>query len=166
VVVLVVSGQPFSSGKRSAQECRAIIRTAGSRQLPQHYAVQRLRGGKILQKIYIYSTGTGNFNMYMYRFTIFVNSVADPDTVSGVFFLPPGSGSGMNFSGSRIFLTLTKTKKVSLHSTFHVGSGMKNVWIRDKTSRIRNTGLKQNLLPEHLTLGSSFFCFGSRILFS
>jgi hypothetical protein len=80
--------------------------------------------------------------------------------------LDPGSGSGVNFSGSLIpdlfdhdldknFAPegIRSKKKVSLHSTFHVGSGMKNcldpdpglencrIWIRvwDKTSRISNT---------------------------
>jgi hypothetical protein len=49
------------------------------------------------------------------------------------FFIPldPGTGSGMNFfSGSRIFLTKTTTiiskKKVSFHSFFHLGSGIRD----------------------------------------
>jgi hypothetical protein len=80
-------------------------------------------------------------------------------------FFPPGSGSGRNFSGSRIsdpgyfwlWLRLRlrlcswkckKQEQVSLHSIFPVGSGIRDEkmfgsvtesGIRDKTSRIRNT---------------------------
>jgi hypothetical protein len=54
-----------------------------------------------------------------------------------VLFYVLDPGSGMNFSGSRILSTMTKTKslllkayearkKVSLNSTFHVGSGIRD----------------------------------------
>jgi hypothetical protein len=89
----------------------------------------------------LFGTGTSIRNNYE------PTSVTDLDPV---FFLPPGSG--MNFfrisaPGSRIFLTMTKTlllkakearKKVSLHSTFHVGSGIRNenVWIRIRDEKM------------------------------
>jgi hypothetical protein len=66
--------------------------------------------------------------------------VADPDPVSGAFLLPR---SGMNFFRIPDLFgndqdkdlapeSIRSKKKVSLHSIFHVGSGIrdeKNVWI-------------------------------------